>query len=239
MRLFPWIFSTALGGTGEPAFDVQEGRPHCFPLSVGVAALAELDRLGGRPVFLEELSNCTDARPAGVEVRLPPEGAREREALQALVDAHAEAVVPVARYEVVERAGGWLVAPVGVERVFDVRVEADDSLGNTLFGVQTLMFGQVREACGVSLPPLGIVFGVHGPFEELPFTPFTDRPLLEALVSVYAPLDPAPVGFEVLRRSASVARPGRSGASLVPLYRATPYFTLPDAAWPVASPAPR
>lgn len=45
MWLLHSFVAIALGGTGEPAFDVQEGRPHCFPLSIGVAALAELDRI--------------------------------------------------------------------------------------------------------------------------------------------------------------------------------------------------
>lgn len=224
------LAGAAVAGTGDPTFDRLEGRPHCFPLSIGVQALAELERLDGRPVFLEELSTCGGDRPDGAPVVLPPERAHGRAALRALVKAQAGA--SDVRYTIERRADGWLVAPVGVDRVFDVPVGIGEQRFNALYALQQSMFRQVADAAKVWLPVQEVGFGGHNPDNAYEVVPFDGLPLLEGLVSVYGGLDPAPVGFVVRRQRPEQADPeGLSRGLLVPLY--VPGTWPVDPPWPV------
>lgn len=216
--LWTWALSSAHAAPGDLVVQRARGEPSCAPLAAAVQPLVEGDRLEGRRVFVEEISVCTPGRPSGVPVVLAPAELRGREALQAVVDTHAAQVAPVARYEVVERAGGWLVAPVGVDRLFDFPVSVDATRQesprqDTLMTARMAMSSPIALQRKIWLAPLDGPVGRFSPSEPVTVS-FRDLPLAEALVALYAPLEAAPSSFVLVHHPGVVDALGRAQAGL-------------------------
>ncbi|MCB9685727.1 MAG: hypothetical protein H6735_11865 [Alphaproteobacteria bacterium] len=214
--LFPWSAMAAGPGTS------------CFPMVAGIRALVQADRLEGRPVFVEEVADCGRHDLGAAQPSPAPSSVTGRQAIDDLVRS-ANAARPGHAYQVVELAGGWVVAPVGKEPIMDRRVSLDADTHPTVAAVRATLFSQLAIQDRIWIPPATNPFDAAACAldERANTASFVNAPVAEVLEGVYTPHDPGVVGFAILIDDATVDALGRRQARFEVLH-APPPEMVPD-----------
>lgn len=187
MPFFSVLLMTSSAEATPPRVDWDA----CFPLRHAIFSEFGRERRdfsGGvctERVFVEEWSACEGRGTGGrVSLPLPTDLGSTSEVLFAAVEEYNRG--PGLTYEVVEAAGGWVVRPLGVERVFDTTVRLDPARFSTV-GMQ---FQDLKDQL---YQKRGIRIGVDpmpGLREITPLSGSTsERTLLDAITSIHRPME--------------------------------------------------
>lgn len=114
------------------------------------------------------------------------------------------------RYEVVPRADGWLVAPVGAGRVVDTHVDVDPTRCGTVYGAEVCMRRDLLDGSGVSFAAGGSGVAING--AQPNSVSRVDTPFAEAWRAVQVPHERSPIGFVIeVHEDTSPTPPGPQG----------------------------